>query len=451
VFTTPRAYPARALEIIVPLVEFLLLGAAIVLVAVRRLPRSEQEWMRMVLLGALGIRLAAATAFAMVPALRVFHEDAAGYEVNGMVIASMWRGEYPPFPMTNTPGFLYLAGGIYYVFGTYRPALSYFNCIVGTMMVYCIYRLALRLFHPSVARTSALFVAFMPSMVLWSSMALKDAPVTLALVIALWSCVLLKERVSPTAIAGIVLPLAAVNSLRFYMFYFVGFAIIVSLILDRGLRFFTGIYKQIFLVLAVVGLFAVLGMSESAEQNVDFLTLEAASKYRRGMAISARSGFAADVDVSTPEAALAYLPVGIAHLLWAPFPWQMTSMGPLLAAPETVLWWFLFPATVRGIILALRRRFASTSPLIIFTVTLTCAYSLVHGNVGSAFRQRAQILVFLFVFSAAGLYMKKLRRFGLDPSHALSEESQAQVTDVSPSVGPAPNPPIPRSGPIARA
>jgi hypothetical protein len=289
-------------------------------------------------------------------------------------------------------------------------------------------------------------------MVLWSSMALKDAAVTLALVVALSSCVSLKKQVSPWAIAGIVLPLAAVNSLRFYMFYFVGFAIIVSLFLDRGMRFFTGIYKQIFLVLAVAGLFAVLGMSESAEQNVDFLTLEAASKYRRGMAISARSGFAADVDVSTPEAALAYLPVGIAHLLWAPFPWQMTSIGPLLAAPETVLWWFLFPATVRGIILALRRRFASTSPLIIFTVTLTCAYSLVHGNVGSAFRQRAQILVFLFVFAAAGIYMKKLRRFGLDPNHALSDDERDPATgNGSAAEAEVANAPMPGAGPIARA
>jgi hypothetical protein len=276
------------LEVIVPLVEFLLLGTAIVMVAVRRLPPSDQDWMRTVLLAALGIRLAAATAFAMVPALRVFHEDASGYEVNGMVIASMWRGDYPPFPMTNTPGFLYLAGSVYYLFGIYRPALSYLNCILGTLLVYGIYRLALRLFHPAVARMAALFLAFMPSMVLWSSMALKDAAVTLALVVALSSCVSLKKQVSPWAIAGIVLPLAAVNSLRFYMFYFVGFAIIVSLFLDRGMRFFTGIYKQIFLVLAVAGLFAVLGMSESAEQNVDFLTLEAASKYRRGMAISAR-------------------------------------------------------------------------------------------------------------------------------------------------------------------
>jgi hypothetical protein len=43
-------------------------------------------------------------------------------------------------------------------------------------------------------------------------------------------------------------------------------------------------------------------------------------------------------------------------------------------------------------------------------VTLTCAYSLVHGNVGSAFRQRAQIFVFLFIFASLGWYQKRCRQ-----------------------------------------
>jgi 4-amino-4-deoxy-L-arabinose transferase-like glycosyltransferase len=439
------------LEVIVPLVELGLLGVLVAHLCVRRLPIADQDWMKTVLLAALGVRLAAATAFALIPSLRVFHEDASGYEINGMTIASMWRGDYPPFPMTDTPGVLYLSGAIYYVLGIYRPAFSYFNCIVGTVLVFCVYRLAIRLFHPAVGRLAALLVAFMPSMILWSSMALKDTTVTLALVIALSSCVSLKQRVTPLAVAGILLTLALIHSFRFYMLYFVGFAIVLSLALDRGVRFFTGVYKQIFLVAAALGLFALLGITDRAEQNMDFLTLEAASRYRYGMAITARSGFAADVDVSTPAAALAYLPVGIAHLLWAPFPWQMVSLGPLLAAPETVFWWFLFLPTAQGVVLAIKRRLADTSPLLIFTVTITCAYSLIHGNVGSAFRQRSQILVFLFIFSAAGIYMKRLRRAGVDPDQALARTHDGHVLVTAPPAGALRADGSMSSGPIARA
>ena len=422
------------MDIIVPGVVFIALGVLLVSVSVRTLAPEDQEWMRTLLLGAFLLRLAAATAFALVPSLRVFHEDANGYEYRGMLVASMWRGEYPPFPIDfSRGGFTLFSGAVYFVFGRFQPVLSYFNCLIGIMQVFFIYRLSLRFFHPKVGRLAALLVGLMPSMILWSAIALKDAFVTLCLIIALTSCVSLKKRVSLGALAGAVLPVVAVQSVRFYMVYFVGFAIVVSLVLDRGTRFLTGVYKQIFLVVTGIALFAMLGLTETAEENMALMNLEFASQYRRGMAVTAQSGFDADVDVSTPGNALAYMPIGTAYLLLAPFPWQMTSLRPLLAAPETVLWWFLFPATLRGLVFAVRRRFSETSALIIFTLTSTAAYSLIHGNIGSAFRQRAQILVFLFIFCAAGIYMRRLQKAGEDPRRVLSGDTD----DPAPAPKPA--------------
>jgi hypothetical protein len=43
-----------------------------------------------------------------------------------------------------------------------------------------------------------------------------------------------------------------------------------------------------------------------------------------------------------------------------------------------------------------------------------CAYSLVHGNVGSGFRQRSQVFVFLFMFTALGWFQKKCTEAGID-------------------------------------
>ena len=42
------------------------------------------------------------------------------------------------------------------------------------------------------------------------------------------------------------------------------------------------------------------------------------------------------------------------------------------------------------------------SPMFIFTTMLTLAYSVVQDNVGTAYRRRAQILVFYFIFVAVG-------------------------------------------------
>jgi len=49
------------------------------------------------------------------------------------------------------------------------------------------------------------------------------------------------------------------------------------------------------------------------------------------------------------------------------------------------------------------------SPIIIFTTMLTLAYSLFQGNVGTAYRQRSQLLVFYFIFVAVGAVLVKER------------------------------------------
>jgi 4-amino-4-deoxy-L-arabinose transferase-like glycosyltransferase len=420
------------LDIIIPLVTFSLIGWAVVILMGRWIPATDRQWMLGLLALALGLRLLSATLFGTFSGLRIFHEDAHGYESIGLALASGWMGDGPPY-VTNLrdPGFIYLIGALNYVFGRYRVVASYFNCLLGTFIVFLVYQLTTRFFHSMVARRAALLVALMPSMILWSSVALKDVMVTACIIISLSSCVSLKERVTIQAFLGTVLPLVLIQLTRFYITYFVAFSVVLALVLDRGIGMLTGIYKQAFIVAAAVGLFALLGLSDRTGQDAEYFNLETASSYRRGMATTARSGFAQDADVSTPTKAAAFLPIGMANMLFAPFPWQMTSLRALIAAPETILWWCLFPATLRGLIFAIRRRFAQVSPLVIFAATLTPAYSLIHGNVGSAFRQRAQILVFLFIFSAVGMYRTKCKKAGLDPDLLLKDRPADLGTGAS--------------------
>ncbi len=177
--------------------------------------------------------------------------------------------------------------------------------------------------------------------------------------------------------------MAAIQSIRFYMLYFVGFAVVVSLVLDRGGRVLTGVYKQVFLVLVAVGLFVMLGLADSTEVQHQLL------HSRTGLFLPARHGRYGTLRVRRRRRHLhagrrPRLSAGRRRLpaLGARSLGSSPRCDPLLAAPETILWWFLFPATVRGILLAVRTRFSETSALLIFSFTLTGAYSLIHGNVG---------------------------------------------------------------------
>ena len=114
--------------------------------------------------------------------------------------------------------------------------------------------------------------------------------------------------------------------------------------------------------------------------------------------------------MSTPSGALATLPVGLVYLLFAPFPWSISGVRQALVAPETLVWYALMPAFVRGVGVGLRRQFSAIMPIVVFAVSLTLAYALMQGNVGTAYRQRTQITMFFFIFMAVGVVEKRRQR-----------------------------------------
>jgi hypothetical protein len=116
-----------------------------------------------------------------------------------------------------------------------------------------------------------------------------------------------------------------------------------------------------------------------------------------------------DVDVSTTEGALTAIPIGTLYLLFAPFPWQLASLRQSLPLPEMIVWWLCFPFVILGFWYGLKHRLSEVAPILIFTTMLTLAYSLVQGNVGTAYRQRSQLLVFYFIFLAVGAVIMKER------------------------------------------
>ena len=414
------------MDVAYPVTLFLVLGLVAVTICVRFVPDEERAPLARLLVGALMARLALAAVFAAIPETRMFHEDAMGYETAGHNLSQAWRGLRPPIQiitaMHQNYGWLYVCGAVDYLFGDFAALPSCFNCLVGTVVVFMVYQLARHFFHPLVARRAAVLAAFMPSMVLWSSVAIKDSLMAFLILVGLYSCVSIKRRFSVAAAFGICGSLIAMQPIRFYMIYFLGFAIVLSLFLERGMGLLSGVYKQ----LLVVGLFAVLlvmvGVAGRAQAGLEALDFAKVSSVRHGMAITPNSRFNADVDVSTPGRAIMFLPIGVSELLLSPFPWQITSLRALLAAPETLYWWLLFPSMIRGMWWMLRKRFGATSPLLLFAVTLTCAYSLVHGNVGSGFRQRAQIFIILFIFAALGVYRRKCLDARLDPNLLLIDE-----------------------------
>jgi hypothetical protein len=203
----------------------------------------------------------------------------------------------------------------------------------------------------------------------------------------------------------------AILSLRFYIFYMLAAAVGGAFVI--GMRPLTtqSVARQLAIVL-VLGLgLTYLGVLRTAGAQFElFGSMEVVQRSRSDLAHTANSGFAADVDVSTATGAISVVPMGMAYLLFAPFPWQLASLRQSITLPEMVAWWSAFPLLVLGVWFTLSYRLRQALPILLFTTMLTLAYSIFQGNVGTAYRQRSQILVFYFIFVAVGAVLLKERQ-----------------------------------------
>lgn len=100
--------------------------------------------------------------------------------------------------------------------------------------------------------------------------------------------------------------------------------------------------------------------------------------------------------------ALSHLPVGIAHALFAPFPWQIGRLADVATFPEMLIWYLLLAGASWSVWLN-RSDWRRLAPMILYIVGILGLFSLVEGNVGTLFRHRATILPYVIVLAAPAL------------------------------------------------
>ena len=344
------------------------------------------------------------------------------YNVGGDVAAT-WAG------VGGGWGMVYMVGLIYYVVGRNMLAVQLFNAILGAVTAPLICLCAYHIFqNRRVAYLSAIFVAFYPSLVLWSAQGLKDGPIVFLLAVAMLATLKLGERLSFKLLLTLVLSLFAILSFRFYVFYMMAAAVGGSLLV--GMKRFSSVSlgRQLVIIVAAGLALTYLGVLRRASVQIEaYGSLEKVQVSRADLAASAKSGFGKDVDVSTTAGALSAVPLGMTYLLFAPFPWQLASLRQSITLPEMVVWWASFPLLVLGLWFTVKYRLRAALPVMIFTGMLTLAYSLFQGNVGTAYRQRAQLLVFYFIFVSVGYVLLKERREDVRRRQVLSQQAVAEA------------------------
>jgi hypothetical protein len=383
--------------------------------------KEDRRFLLRLFVSALLIRILVGTVIYGFSLQGFFGGDALTYDFFGNALVKVWEGNnsyqgaidvFFAGGASSGWGMLYMVGGIYRVTGRNMLAVQYVNSILGASTVPIAYMIAMEIFpNKRVARLCALLAAFFPSLMLWSAQGLKDGPIVVLLTLSMLATLKLGNRFSAKYLGALALALCALITLRFYVFYIVVLAIAAAFILGRRRLSAQSFGRQLIITIVIVLALAYFGVNRYAQQQFDaYGSFEQLQRMRMDASQTAISGFGQDVDVSTPAGAISAIPLGLSYLILAPFPWQMASLRTIITLPEMVLWWASLPLLVLGLWFTIKYKLREVAPILIFMTLLTLTYSILQGNVGTAYRQRAQLLIFYFLFVAIGFVLVREKR-----------------------------------------
>ena len=372
---------------------------------------------------ALVMRMIVATGIFIFNVQEFFGGDALTYDYFGFAQMKAWQGDTYYQVIANhfmegqasAWGMINMVAIVYSIIGRNTLAIQFVNSIIGAATAVLIFNCAQHVYkNVRVAKIAGIYVAFFPSLVLWSAQGLKDAPIVFFLVLAILASLRLSEKLTMKHVAILIAALFSILSLRFYVFYMIVVAIAGGFLIGLQKITPTNFARQFIVILLMGVSLTYLGVTRYANAQFSrYATLEQVNRSRADLA-RAGSGFGQEVDVSTTEGAISTIPIGLIYLLFAPFPWQLVSLRQSITLPEMIIWWLSFPLMVLGVWYSIKYRLRQISPILLFTTMLSIAYSVFQGNVGTAYRQRAQLLVFYFVFVAVGFVLLKEKQENRD-------------------------------------
>jgi len=315
-----------------------------------------------------------------------------------------------------------------------RITAATLNALFGALIPVISYRMSLQIFGDiKAARYLGWVLALMPSLLVFSALTAKEPFVVFFEVLGLYSCVqVAQRRFRLRYLAAFGLSLFFMLYLRFYVYYVLLGSMIVALVVPVFVR---GQFRKAAIIMGVMASPLVMYVgynSAMAERNEEaarkrassrFTTMSGLKEYGSGM--TGTSFVENPFDITNPSEFLPGLLFGLAHLMYAPFPWNLLrgSRLMLLSTPE-VLWWY-YSGTIRlfrGLRYGLRDNLADTLIPILFCLPLLYYYSLIFANIGLAYRYRAQIYPELILFIGFGY--KRLKTMHGYQSYTLPEPAE---------------------------
>jgi hypothetical protein len=184
--------------------------------------------------------------------------------------------------------FAYAEGALFYVIGLQVLVATILNVGFALALAIAVFDMARRIFDDVAGMIAGVLVALYPSLVVWSSLNLKDALAVLIVGLVLWALVRFQLRPRALLVAAALLLLLPIWDLRLTIYSGLALAIPLSLVTSpRVIRI-----KAVRIVMTGLVVLAIAGVAYLAfDRGVAAATLEKVEYQREWMAAGFRTGF----------------------------------------------------------------------------------------------------------------------------------------------------------------
>jgi hypothetical protein len=347
--------------------------------------------------------------------------DSRFYTFRALYNLRAWTGETryvnPIEGLVGENGYLYVLAFFYFLLGIhklplYNPVLfseKLINCLIGTLAGIVIFYISKDIFGKKVAKIASLFAVFYPTFILWSITNIREPYNILLICLIIFSLVRLQKENKFRYYAIIFISVLLVESVRRYMFVPM-LAVIGTSLLTIAWRNFK-VKKVSILIPVIIMATLILNLTSYGRTIRDkFLNpkriVGESFLMHRGIVFSGGPVYKIYDDYTEVPRGFKLIKgyfKGWIYFLFVPFPWTISSITQLMAYPAIIIWYTMFPFSLIGIFFAIRHRMIISFSLIFYLFLITSLYALSAGNIGAAIRHRDLVLIFYFIFSAAGL------------------------------------------------
>jgi len=303
-----------------------------------------------------------------------------------------------------------------YLFTGHSPLSMFFiSSLAGSIVALFVYLLARHLFGKNVARISAIFAFFWPSFIMWSTQNLKEPMIAMFLCIFLWAIFYMCRHYCPGFLLFAILSIWILFKIGLpYLVIALGMVFLACLFLAMSYLIKNKIITALIIGLSVFAVFLVLKndilswISKADLYSVGgYESIFEFFNYNRSVRAYGNLQFFSNVDISSLGKMLAFTPLGLLYVFFAPFPWQLGNVMQIMAVPETIIFYIMVPFTIRGIVFAYKKRFTQSAVLLFIITGMVLILALTEGNSGTLLRHRSIVFYLLFIFTSIGLSLKK--------------------------------------------